>query len=275
MLISVATANFYFMPFDETLDIIAEAGFQNIELDLFWEWKQLNMAQHLKDLPISQAIRAIHQSGLTVTSIHDGGGVLPDSQAVSAYINPLLTETMQQLGYSPLYLVFHPPHVDGSPDTDWFERISDDISRMLDLYRNTCNYITLENLPLLNGFCVPLITPAALWAYATQNGLGITVDTTHYAQINVDLLQAARILQGSVRSVHLSDYQAGRTHVFIGEGDLDLNGFLKLVDPSVLEAVTLECSVSLPDKSDRQMSHAEMVDRMKLAKATVENMVEV
>jgi sugar phosphate isomerase/epimerase len=275
MLISVATANFYFMPFEETLEIIAEAGFQNIELDLYWGWKQWNMAQHLRDLPISHAIRAIHQSGLTVTSIHDGGGVLPDSQAVSAYINPLLTETIQQLGYSPLYLVFHPPHVDGSPDIDWWEQISDDISRMLDPYRIMCKYITLENMPLFNGFSVPLITPADLRAYATQNGLGVTVDTTHYAQINVDLLHAARILQGSIRSVHLSDYQAGRTHVFIGEGDLNLNGFLKLVDPSVLDAVTLECSVSLPDKSDRQMSHAEMVDRMKLAKSMVESMVEV
>ena len=47
MRISFATANFYFLPFDETLEIIAEAGFQNIELDLFWEWKQWTMAQHL------------------------------------------------------------------------------------------------------------------------------------------------------------------------------------------------------------------------------------
>ena len=43
MQISIATANFYFLPFRQTLEIIAEAGFEQIELDLYWERGQWAM----------------------------------------------------------------------------------------------------------------------------------------------------------------------------------------------------------------------------------------
>jgi hypothetical protein len=36
----------YSQPFEQALDIIAQAGFQNIELDLFWERKEWAVAQH-------------------------------------------------------------------------------------------------------------------------------------------------------------------------------------------------------------------------------------
>ena len=52
MLISVATATFYFLPFEQALDIIAAAGFDYIELDLYWEKGRWAMAQHLKDLRV-------------------------------------------------------------------------------------------------------------------------------------------------------------------------------------------------------------------------------
>jgi hypothetical protein len=61
--------------------------------------------------------------------------------------------------------------------------------------------------------------------------------------------------------------------VFVGEGELDLAGFLSLVDSKVLNTVTLECSVSSVDRSDRQMSHADMVDRLRILKAKVENLL--
>jgi sugar phosphate isomerase/epimerase len=37
MQLSIATANLFVQPFERALDIIADTGFQNIELDLFWE----------------------------------------------------------------------------------------------------------------------------------------------------------------------------------------------------------------------------------------------
>jgi sugar phosphate isomerase/epimerase len=207
-----------------------------------------------------------------VTSIHDGGGVLHFHHSTAGYINPRLDDYLDQLGYAPEYLVFHPPHVEGVQDAGWWERISGEIVRALDPYRTVVNDLTLENMPTFEGYTVPLITPDGLHAFVRQHGLGVTVDTTHYAQIGMDLLEAARVLQGCIRSVHLSDYTSSRTHVFVGEGELDLAGFLSLVDSKVLNAVTLECSVSTVDRSDRQMSHAEMVNRLRLLKAKVENL---
>jgi sugar phosphate isomerase/epimerase len=272
MNISVATANFYFIPFEETLEIIAEAGFQNIELDLFWEWKQWNMAQHLKNVPVSKTIQSIHRSGLKVTSIHDGGGVLNDHNSTADYVNPQLDEYLDGLGYAPAYMVFHPPHAVGDPGVDWWHNISVEILRTLEPYREVCDYITLENMPYFDGFTVPLTTPESLRSFAIQNGLGVTVDTTHYAQIGINLIDAVRTLDGCVRSVHLSDYVDGRTHVFIGEGRLDLEGFLRLTDPTALHTVTLECSVSTADRPDREMTHTEMVERLRLLKRYVESL---
>jgi sugar phosphate isomerase/epimerase len=272
MRIAVATANFYFIPFVETLEIIASAGYQNIELDLFWGWNQWNMAQHLRDVPVSQVIRAIHRSGLKVTSIHDGGGILPDHNTTAAYINPALDEYLDQLGYAPEYMVFHPPHAVGNLDGDWWQQMSGKILRALEPYRACCQHLTLENMPLFEGFTVPLTTPEELYAFACENKLKINVDTTHYAQIGANLLEAAYIMKDRIHSVHLSDYIAGRSHVFVGEGELDLTGFLALQDPQVFNMVTLECSVSSVNKPDREMNHGEMVDRMKLLKARVESL---
>jgi len=272
MHISVATANFYFLPFEESLEIIAEAGFQNIELDLFWERKQWSMAQHLRDIPVPQVIQSIHRSGLKVTSIHDGGGVLHTPHSSAGFINPRLDDYLDQLGYAPEYLVFHTPHVEGVQDAGWWERISGEIVRALDPYRTVVNDLTLENMVTFDGYTVPLITPEELRTFAVHNGFGVTVDTTHYAYMAMDLLEAARVLQSCIRSVHLSDYSSGRIHVFVGEGELDLAGFLSQVDSKVLNSVTLECSLSTVDKSDRQMSHVELVNRMKLLKAMVENL---
>jgi sugar phosphate isomerase/epimerase len=273
MHLSVATASFYFIPFEETLAIIAEAGFENIELDLFWEWKQWSMAQHLKGMPVRQVIQLINQFGLEVTSIHDGGGLLRNYPSVTGYINPILDEVLYQLGYAPDTLVFHPPQAEGELDGDWWERISGEIVCAMDPYRAAGRHLTLENMPLFAGFSVPLITPEALGAFTVDHGFGVTVDTTHYAQIGVDLLGAARILRDNIRSVHLSDFLPDRTHVFVGEGELDLNGFLSIVNLAGVDAVTLECSVTSLVKSDREMDHSEMVARLKLAKAKVEHII--
>jgi sugar phosphate isomerase/epimerase len=273
MLVSVATANFYFLPFEETLDIIAEAGFHNIELDLYWEWNQWAMAQHLKDVSVSQVIHSIDQSGLQVSSIHDGGGVLLHPESVKGYINPRLDEYLDRLGYVPTNLVFHTPHIEGKMNTTWWGQLSGKIVNALDPYRVFCHHITLENMPAFEGFTVPLNTPQELHAFVIDNGFGVTFDTTHYAYINLDLLWAARILQGRIRSVHLSDFQSGKAHVFVGEGSLPLADFLSLVNLPCLDAVTLECSVSSIAKTDREMNHTEIVNRLKLAKEKVENLL--
>jgi sugar phosphate isomerase/epimerase len=273
MRISFATANFYFLPFDETLEIIAEAGFQNIELDLFWEWNHWAMAQHLRDIPVSQVIQSVHRSGLKVTSLHDGGGVLSDHNSVAGYVNPQLDEYLDLLGYAPEYMVFHTPHTPGSWGADWWDNISDGILHALEPYRAFCSYLTLENMPHFEGFTVPLTTPEELRVFVASNRLGVNLDTTHYAHMGVDIKEAACVLNSTIRSVHLSDYASDRAHVFVGEGELDIAGFVSRLDPEVLDIVTLECSVSTADQPDRQMSHDEILTRMNLLRAKAVNLL--
>ena len=271
MRVSYATANLFFLPFDETLEIIAEAGFRNIELDLYWEWNHWAMAQHLKDMPVSKVIQSVHRSGLRVTSIHDTGGVLNDHNSVAGYVNPQLDEYLDLLGYAPEYIVFHTPHTPGAWE-DWWFNISGEILRALEPYRAACGHLTLENMPFFDGFTVPLTTPEELRGFVTSNRLGVNLDTTHYAHMGVDIKKAACILNGTIRSVHLSDYATDRAHVFVGEGELDLAGFLSLLDPEILDTLTLECSVSTADRSDRQMSHDEILSRLKLLRSKVVNL---
>jgi sugar phosphate isomerase/epimerase len=265
MQISFSTANLYLRPFEEVVDMIAAAGFANIELDLFWERKEWAMAQHLKDVPVKRVVKLVEQAGLHVSSIHDGGGVLEEPGSIRGFINPSLDDYLDALGYVPEALVFHTPHIEGEHRNGWWPRIASDIVSALELYRRLCDCVTIENMPIFPGYTVPLITPEELNDFARQYGLGITFDTVHYAQIDIDINEAARKLAGQIRTIHLSDYLAGRTHVFIGEGKLDFPAFFTQLDPAALQAVTLECSIPAAGQNQQEMSRVNLVDRMRTA----------
>ncbi len=230
MLLSVATANYYALPFEQTLEIIARSGFRYIELDLFWERKQWAVAQHLRGYAPREVVRLINQAGLDVASIHDAGGVLEEPDSVRGLINPQLADYLDQLGYAPGCLVFHTPHIEGEFDETWWRAISEQVREAFNPFRCAGRSITMENMPLFDGYCVPLVTPRQLLEFTCSAGLGITLDTTHYAQIGVDIVQAAQVLLGKVRTIHLGDYLAGRTHVFVGDGALDFPAFFGALD---------------------------------------------
>ena len=273
MLLSVATANLYFQPFEQTLEIIAKAGFQNIELDMFYAGKEWAMAQHLRDVPIKRVVRMVERSGLRISSIHDGSGVLDTEHSLSGFINPALDLYISEMGYAPECLVFHTPTIEGNPGNGWWERISGELADSLERFRKIFSFVTIENLPLIDGYFVPLITPEELKAYVVENSLGATIDTTHYAQMGVDILEAARILGRNIKTIHLSDFKADRTHVFIGDGELNLSGFFDSLDKESVNAITLECSLSATDRSSQEMSYEELVSRMKEARLRLESLL--
>jgi sugar phosphate isomerase/epimerase len=273
MKLSVATANLYLQPFEQVLEIIAEAGFQNIELDMFWEGKKWGMAQHLRDVPVKQVIQLVERSGLKISSIHDGGGVLEHRHSTNGFINPDLDRYLSEMDYAPECLVFHTPHIEGSPGNGWWEKISEEIVRSLEKYQKACSFVTIENMPLLDGYFVPLITPDELNAFVAKNGLGVTMDTTHYAQIDIDIVEAARKLSGNIKTIHLSDFKAGRTHVFIGVGELDFSGLFDVIDKGSLCAITLECSLSPLDNPHQEMSYTDLASRMREARKRLESLL--
>jgi sugar phosphate isomerase/epimerase len=240
--ISVSTANYYDRPFEEALEIIALAGFQFVELDLFWEHKLWAMAQHLRGYDPRDVVRLIHQAGLKVASIHDGGGVLDQPGSIRGFINPQINAYLDQLSYAPDCLVFHTPHIEGALDDAWWSSFAPFVLAALEPYRAVCPAVTIENMPSFDGYFVPLTTPEALSAFVRAADLGVTLDTTHYAQIDIDITRAAQTLFGKVKTVHFSDYQGGKTHVFPGDGESDFPAFFQALDASVLRWITLECA---------------------------------
>ena len=101
----------------------------------------------------------------------------------------------------------------------------------------------------------------------------MTLDTTHYAYSGVDIIDAAQILRETVRTIHLSDFRPDELHAFIGEGNLNLLGFFRTLDLSLLKSITLECSPATIGQSERNMSKAERIDRLKLARNRAENLL--
>ncbi|MCE1168568.1 MAG: sugar phosphate isomerase/epimerase [Sphingobacteriia bacterium] len=271
MLFSVATASLYFCPFEQTLEIIAEADFKNIELDLFWEKNDYAMAQHLRNVPIKKAVNLIKRSGLKISSIHDGGGLLENNYSTEGFINPSIDKYLNELGYAPECLVFHTPHIKGRNNPDLWKKISDRIVCSIEKYRKVCSYVTIENNTSFKGYYVPLTSPEELNEFATQNELGITFDTTHYADIGIDIIEAAKLTRENIKTIHLSDFVKGRKHVFIGEGELDLKGFFEIVDKNNLSIITLECSLSSINNPDQFMNFNEMVSRLKEGKTKLMN----
>jgi sugar phosphate isomerase/epimerase len=262
---SIATANFYFLPFRQTLEIIAEAGFEHIELDLYWERGPWAVAQHLKGMAAREVVELISRSGLKVSSIHDAGGVVDNAHSIQGFINPHLKEYLDLLGYAPGCIVFHTPHIEGSYDQRWWQTIVDQIVKAAESYRSSETSVTLENMPFFDGYYVPLTTPQALLTFVAQNELGVTLDTSHYAQIGVDVVQAASILQKKIKTIHLSDFVAGQAHVFVGDGELDFTSLFRVIELSALHSITLECSAGFLGENPLDLSHPQMVDRLKLA----------
>ncbi|MGA9398939.1 MAG: sugar phosphate isomerase/epimerase [Anaerolineaceae bacterium] len=267
---SISTATLFWIPFERTLDLITKAGFQNIELDLFWERKDWCMAQHLRIIPAKQAVRRIEASGLTITSIHDTGGVLESVDSTTGFVDPVLDNYLDVMGHAPDCLVFHTPHVEGIVEDGWFNRISRELVKCLEKYRKV-SPISIENMQVFDGYTVPLNTPGPLKSFVDEYGLGVTLDTSHYTQMGVDIIQAASVLGSSIKTIHLSDCIKEKRHVFIGEGDLDLPGLLKAIDRAKLIAVNLECTLSTCDKSDQDMDDDELVERLAQARIRMED----
>ena len=273
MHISVGTASFYFKPFHQVLEVIAESGFQSVELDPYWKGGEWEIAQHLKGFTVEETIRSIHALGLRVSSIHDAGGVIQGKDSITGLINPSLDRYLDQLGYAPDSIVFHVPHIKGDADAGWWRRFSGEIARALEEYKARSTFVTLENLSQPEGYYVPLLDPRDLGAYTGEHDLGVTLDTTHYARMGVDIAEAARILRDHIRSIHLSDFVDGKYHVFIGDGDLDFADFFRAIDFSTLNGITLECLWTVGGKSTQEMTKDELVSRMAQAKDDLERLL--
>ena len=220
-----------------------------------------------------EVVDMISHFGLKVSSMHDGGGVVNNAHSIQGFVNPQLEEYVDQLGYAPGCIVFHTPHIEGPSNQLWWKTVSDDIVKAAESYMSSETSVTIENMPFFDGYYVPLATPQELLAFVSKNELGVTLDTTHYAQIGVDVVQAACILQKEIKTIHLSDFVDGKTHVFIGDGELDFTSLFRVFELSTLHSITLECSVGFLGENIRAMTQTDMVDRLKTAMSRLQSWI--
>jgi sugar phosphate isomerase/epimerase len=244
MKIAMATANLYQIPFEKALNIIQKAGYEYIELDGYWKggdsWE---VAQHIKDSKPKDVIRMVRDSGLKIASFHDMGGVIEDGN------NTIISQaTREYLSIADIpCVILHTPHYKTTDLYWWKSYIKtavEDISQIAD-----DRIICIENMTPFQGYMVPLIDPVAMLAFCEEAHVYSTIDTTHYAQSDIDIVQAATVLRNKVRTLHLSDYLHPKSHVFLGEGQLDFARFFKALDLDQLYLATIECSIPWEDES--------------------------
>lgn len=237
MLLAMATANFYTIPFEQALSLIHRAGFEAIELDGYWKggdnWE---CAQHIKGIPPRDVLQMVADQGLRIASYHDMGGVIEDG-------NPSVV-SRSTLEYLEFYdfpcIVVHTPHHRTS-DPDWWQSYRATAAadlRSIARGRLVC----LENMIPFDGYAMPLLQPEDMRQFVLETGIHATLDTTHHAECGGDIAAAAEALGDSLKTIHLSDHAPGKYHAFPGDGILDFPRFYRAVDPGAY-LTTIECAI--------------------------------
>lgn len=101
----------------------------------------------------------------------------------------------------------------------WWLNYKERFSKELHDINNHETKICLENMQNFDGYTVPLLNPTELLKFASDNNVYITLDTMHYGYEQVNIIKAAEILRGRVKTLHLSDYSAGKYHALLGHGE--------------------------------------------------------
>lgn len=151
---------------------------------------------------------------------------------------------------------------------DWWERykcnFEDEIRGL------SKNYIVcFENLPNFDRYYIPLTNPYDLLQFALKNDIFVNIDTTHYAQNDFNILYSLDILKDRVKTIHLRDFIHKESHVFVGEGELDLKRFIESLNYSQVKSLTFECTI---DRT-HEMSNSEAISRLSTPKLYVENII--
>ena len=129
--------------------------------------------------------------------------------------------------------------------------------------------VCIENLLNFDGYIVPLLDPNEMLLFAEEANIHVTFDTTHYAQCNIDICNALSILKNRIKTVHLSDYIDGKSHVFLGDGCLDFTNFAKGLNLDFLHSITIECGIPFDGKN-----YDHCIAKCKQAKTFVEKILE-
>jgi sugar phosphate isomerase/epimerase len=264
MRLVATTSSFWFRGFAETLEIIAAAGGEDIEVALHWARNGKERAQHLKGVSTKDARMLVEQHGLRATNIHNVGGVAfvqsePAAGVFDDDIFEWIDDRVEQC------LVFHLPCIlDPAAGQAWWQSFEQPWADAISAYKGPGRIVTAENLKDSADRFTPVYTLDQIRSFLQRHELLLTFDTTQCLQAGFDLLEAADALAPWIANVHLGEVQDGRPHAFVGESGIDWPAFFRCLDPERVRSVTLEFTMTTAERRDVDMSNVELADRLRL-----------
>ncbi len=220
--LAFATGSLHNYGLNRAWDFACQAGFDAVEvmIDAKWDSRQ---ASYLRSLVAS--------TGLPIAALHTPfrplAGFGDDYPACVQAALALAGEV------GAVSVVAHPELANGTDYTHWLNNHYEELSPV------GGPTLAIENMPLV------LVNRKPKYATHTAEKLakfpGVTIDTTHFATANVDILDAFLALQDTVRHIHLSDFADGKEHRVPGRGTLPLDIFLlALAEAAYDRVITVE-----------------------------------
>jgi len=227
----------------EALELASELGYTHFELWAEWprawpramgEGDRERIASEMEGLGLSCSVHATFRD-LNLASPNPAVREESVRQAIESI------ELAADLGAR--VAVVHPGRMASSRDDprEAWSLLADSLSRVAEAAERLGVVIAVENMEGRPREIVRL--PSDLLRLIEEVGsrsLAVTLDASHAGTVG-DPIEFVRELGGVVAHVHVSDYSGGRSHLPLGEGSLDLPGFLSaLAEVGYSGAVVVE-----------------------------------
>jgi sugar phosphate isomerase/epimerase len=231
MRFSVSTGALFIFPLQNVFEMVAEAGFDGLELIINQDFENVDARKLVAELSGIMPILSIHAPFMSLK----GWGNPIDS----------LKRSVELAAGAGVPLVnFHPPSWLGLEFNfwRWMYRIQD----FQEEVGGGEVLLTLENMPWEGGLKINehiLSKSEKMVEFITERNLFQTFDCTHMGSGKTNFISDFYLCYGSgrVRNIHFSDYSHGRQHLLPGRGVLPLTRFLNhLHTVGYSETLTLE-----------------------------------
>ena len=262
MIVSISTANLYFVPFEKTLEIYKKAGYAYIELAGYWKGGEWEIAQRLKNYRPKEVVALVEKSGLKISTFHDMGGVI--EVGAESIVSENTLEYMRYYDFP--CLIFHTPHKKNENAAWWSEYRAKAIADLHNIRGD--RLVCMENLFAVENYYMPWVNPNEMLDFLNEADVYLNLDTTHCAHSKTDIADAANTLGSRIKTIHLSDYKDGVQHVHPGEGTLDFASFFKAIRRDEVHSICLECAIAY-DANDNSVA----VNSARKAREFVEKLI--
>lgn len=220
MELCLSTGSLFRLPLSEIFEIARDAGFEGVEL--------LICRRVSKPYDLQEALE-LSKKVLAVKAVHSPFFRFKNWEGKISSLRKAITWA-RLLGAK--VVTFHPPNWLNLEFFFWFW-----LRRIRDFQQETGRTVALsmEIMPIMadrgriSGYFWN--NPYALVKFAKKRNLCVTLDITHMATHNRDIIPLFLSLYDPVlvKNIHFSDFGAGHQHRFPGRGDLPITRFLNLL----------------------------------------------